>query len=111
MVATQALSIGRLKVFELATKLSTDLSTGFSTGQKQGTSRGGKMLTRVARRIAVNTAKLPELWSRGGLTGRIAPRRQNFRLKARTLALANARRRGNSGILSGSASFPASFKI
>jgi len=39
------------------------------------------------------------------------PRRQNFRLKARTLALANARRRGNSGILSGSASFSASFKI
>src|ERR1051325_8359660 len=37
--------------------------------------------------------------------------RQNFRLKARTLALANARRRGNNGILSGSASFPASFKI
>src|SRR6516225_10932016 len=33
--------------------------------------------------------------------------RQNFRLKARTLDLANARRRGNSGVLSGSASFAA----
>ena len=38
-------------------------------------------------------------------------RRQNLRLKARTLASANARRRGNSGTLSGSPSLLASFKI
>src|SRR5262249_2170774 len=37
--------------------------------------------------------------------------RQNLRFKARTLDLANDRRRGNSGVLSGSASFAASFKI
>jgi hypothetical protein len=88
MVATQALSIGRLKVFGLATKLSTDLSTGFSTGQKQGTSRGGKMLTRVARRIAVNIAKLPEL-----LGAHIKAARPGFRhsLKQVTTIVRNRR--------------------
>ena len=70
----------------------------------------GQALAYPAPGRARSTAAAPGLGP-GPRLQRIAPRRQNFRLKARTLALTNARRRGNSGILSGSASFPASFKI